>query len=176
MTTTTLTTADELLRMPRDGWRYQLVEGELQKMSPSGAQHGRVAARIIARLLSFAEDHNLGAVYSSEAGFKIARNPDTVLAPDAAFVRAERVVDTISFFDGPPDVAFEVVSPNDSYGEVEDKTMRWLRGGARVVVIVEPRTRTVRVHRTSGATNIAGVLTIEDLLPGWALPLSEIFA
>jgi Uma2 family endonuclease len=169
-------TADELLRMPQDGWRYELVDGELQKMSPSGARHARIAARIIIRLGYFTEAHNLGAVYSSEAGFKIARTPDTVLAPDVAFVRRERVIDTSAFFDGPPDVAFEVVSPSDTYTEVEEKTKRWLQAGTRVVVIVEPRSKTVRVHRSSGSVNVTDVVTIDDLLPGWQLPLAEIFA
>ena len=175
MTTTTLTTADELLRMPRDGWRYQLVEGELQKMSPSGAEHVAVAAQIIGSLTAFNRTHRLGRVYASEGGFRIDRNPDTVLAPDAAFVRAPRGVKTTGFFEGAPDVAFEVVSPNDRYTEVEEKTMRWLRAGVRAVVIVDPKTETVRVHRSSGVTNVTDLLAVDDVIPGWQMPLSEIF-
>lgn len=97
-------------------------------------------------------------------------------APDAAFVRTERVVDTASFFDGPPDAAFEVISPGDTYTEIEEKTLDWLRAGVRTVVVVDPRTESVRVHRAAGATAVADVVEIDDVIPGWPLPLSELFA
>jgi Uma2 family endonuclease len=168
-------TADELLRLPDDGWRYELVRGELRKMSPSGARHARVAAQIIASLVTHVKENRLGAVYASEAGFRISRQPDTVRAPDAAFVRAERVVDTAGFFDGPPDAAFEVISPGDTYSEIEEKTLDWLRAGARAVVVVDPRTESVRVHRALGATNVTDVVEIDDVIAGWKLPLSEVF-
>jgi Uma2 family endonuclease len=85
------------------------------------------------------------------------------------------MVDTAGFFDGPPDAAFEVVSPNDSYSEVEEKTLDWLRAGVRAVVIVDPRTKSARVHRRGSAVPVAAVIEIEDVLPGWKLPLAEIF-
>src|SRR3954452_10528094 len=129
MPVTTFMTADELLRLPDDGWRYELVRGELRKMSPSGARHARVSAQIIGSLVAYMKQRPLGVIYSSEAGFFISRQPDTVRAPDAAFVRAERVVDTMSFFNGPPDAAFEVISPGDTYSEIEEKTLDWLRAG-----------------------------------------------
>jgi Uma2 family endonuclease len=176
MTVTTFMTADELLRLPDDGRRYELVRGELRKMSPSGARHARVAAQIIGSLIAFLKQQPIGTVYASEGGFRISRQPDTVRAPDAAFVRADRVVDTASFFEGPPDVAFEVTCPGDSYSEIEEKTLDWLRAGVRVVVVVDPRTSSVRIHRISGAANVADVIEIDDVIPGWKLPLSEVFA
>src|SRR6266576_3300819 len=94
--------ADELLRLPDDGWRHELVRGELRKMSPSGARHGRVAAEIVGSLIAHMKRNQTGAVYSSETGFRITRQPDTVRAPDAAFVRSERVTETAGFFEGPP--------------------------------------------------------------------------
>jgi Uma2 family endonuclease len=169
-------TADELLVLPDDGWRYELVRGELRKMSPSGARHGVVATEIIVSLGAYVKKHSLGRVYSSETGFKISRQPDTVRAPDAAFVRSERVVNTASFFDGPPDIAFEVTSPGDTYSEIEEKTLDWLRAGVRVVVVVDPRTASVRIHRSSGATTVNDVIEIEDVIPGWKLALSEVFS
>src|SRR6266568_2091390 len=117
MTVTSLMTADELLHLPDDGFRYELVRGELRKMSPSGADHGDVAAVIVWSLLNHVRKNRLGKVYTADAGFRIGRGPDTVLAPDAAFVRAARVVKTRKFFEGPPDLAIEVVSPGDSYTE-----------------------------------------------------------
>lgn len=168
-------TADELLRLPENGWRYELVRGELRKMSPSGANHGSVAAEIIASLALHVKQHGLGKVYASETGFRIGRSPDTVRAPDAAFVRAERVIDTQRFFEGPPDAAFEVVSPNDSYSEIEEKTLDWLRAGVRAVVIVDPRTRSARIHRGGSATPVVDVIEIENVVPGWTLTLAGIF-
>jgi len=174
MSVSTLTTADELLRLPEDGYRHELVRGELKQMSPSGARHALVAARIIASLVN--STRGLGAVYASEAGFRIARDPDTVRAPDAAFVAADRVVDTPGFFEGAPDIAFEVVSPNDSYSEVEEKTRMWLQAGVRVVVIVDPRTKSVRVHRATGTTTAAESIALPDIIPAWELSLIDLFA
>jgi len=175
MTVVTMLTADELLRLPADGWRYELVRGELRKMSPSGARHGRVAAEIVGSLIAHMKRNRTGAVYSSETGFRIARQPDTVRAPDAAFVRSERITDTAGFFEGSPDAAFEVTSPGDTYSEIEEKTLDWLRAGVKAVVIVDPRTKTVRVHRANGATSVEDVIEIDDVIPGWRLPLAEIF-
>jgi Uma2 family endonuclease len=175
VTTGTLMTADELLHLPDDGWRHELVRGELRTMSPSGAEHGTVAAEIIASLAAHVKAHKLGKVYASECGFRIARNPDTVRAPDAAFVRESRVIRTKKFFDGPPDAAFEVISPNDTYSEIEEKTLDWLRAGVQAVVIVDPRTRSARIHRTAGTATVVDLIEIEDVIPGWRLPLHDIF-
>jgi Uma2 family endonuclease len=174
MTVVTSMTADELLQLPRDGWRYELVEGELRKMSHSGAQHGRVAAEIVGSLVAQMKRQGTGAIYSSETGFRISRQPDTVRAPDAAFVRSERVTDSPGFFEGPPDAAFEVVSPGDTYTEIEEKTIQWLRAGVRVVVVVDPKTKTARVHRVDSATKVEDVIEIDDVIPGWRLSLAEL--
>ncbi|HSY47704.1 MAG TPA: Uma2 family endonuclease [Thermoanaerobaculia bacterium] len=175
MTVVTLLTADELLQLPDDGWRYELVRGELRKMSPSGARHGRVAAEIVGSLIAHMKRNRIGAVYSSETGFRISRQPDTVRAPDAAFVRSERVTEAAGFFEGPPDAAFEVISPGDTYSEIEEKTRDWLRAGVKAVVVVDPRTRTVRVHRMDGARNVEDIIEIDDVIPGWRLSLAELF-
>ena len=170
-----LLTADELLRLPDDGFRHELVRGELRKMSPAGARHSRIAVRIAARLLAYVEQHRLGAVYGADGGFILSRNPDTVRAPDVSFVRAERVLDTAGFMPGAPDLAVEVISPSDLYSEVDAKTLEYLRAGTRAVVIVEPEKRTVRVHRASGSVLVEDVLSVDEVVPGWTLPLSELF-
>ena len=175
MTVGTLMTADELLRLPDDGWRYELVRGELRKLSPTGERHGHVAAEIIASLSSYVKERRLGRVYASETGFRISRQPDTVRAPDVAFVSAERVVSRATFIEGAPDIAVEVTSPGDTYSEIEEKTLDWLRAGVRAVVIVDPRTKTARVHRSTGAIAVGETIEIEDVIPGWRLPLAELF-
>ena len=120
--------------------------------------------------------HGLGKVYHSDTGFRISRNPDTVRAPDAAFVRADRAMATRGFFEGPPDVAFEVVSPHDRYTEIEEKTRDWLRAGALAVVIIDLAAKSARVERRGGGTRLAEAIEIEieDIIPGWKLPLAKI--
>lgn len=84
-------TADELLHMPDDGFRYELVRGELRQMTPAGNVHGRVAMSFAWRLARHVEENGLGTVYVAETGFKLSSDPDTVRAPDVAFVNRTRV-------------------------------------------------------------------------------------
>src|SRR5687768_105646 len=114
MHATKLITAEALLGMGDIG-RCELIYGELVMMSPAGAEHGVVAARFVRYLSEFIDQHDLGAVFSSETGFTIERDPDLVRAPDASFVRRERIGSSIprGYFDGVPDLAVEVVSPDD---------------------------------------------------------------
>ena len=182
MTTTTRPmTADELLDMPDDGFRYELVRGELRKMAPAGHDHGSIAALVAIRLGTYVMEGGLGKVYVAEAGFKLESDPDHVRAPDAAFVRRERAEaarGTPGFFPGAPDVAVEVVSPSDSYTEVEEKVADWLGAGTLAVIVVDPRRRTVKVHRSLEDAVVlteADVLAIEDVVPGWRMPVQDIF-
>jgi Uma2 family endonuclease len=172
-----LFTAEELLRLPDDGSRYELVQGELKKMSPSGLEHGRIAARIAIHLGAHVRQHRLGEVYIAEAGFVLTREPDTVRAPDVSFVRADRVISTNGFMPGAPDLSVEVISPSDLVTEVNRKTGQYLRAGSRAVVVVDPENRIVHVHRASApeVTIVEDVLEVEDVVPGWKMPVAEIF-
>jgi len=174
---TRLITAEELLAMPRGGQRYELVDGELIAMSPSGADHGDIALTIGAHLKQHVHSHRLGKAYAAETGFLIGRNPDTVRAPDAAFVRNERVVRVATFFPGPPDLAVEVLSPSDTASEVESKVRQWLDAGTRMVVVVDPETQTATVHTPLTTRRLAIDDTLDggDVVPGWSLPLREVF-
>jgi Uma2 family endonuclease len=176
---TRLMTAEELLRLPDDGWRYELVEGELKRMSPAGFQHGRIAARIAIHLGAHVRRHRLGEVCIAEAGFVLSRGPDTVRAPDVSFVSAERIIDTDGFMPGAPDLSVEVMSPSDLASEVSFKTSQYLRAGSRAVVVVDSAKRIVYVHRAAGSdvrtTIIEDVLEVDDVVPGWKMPLGEIF-
>jgi Uma2 family endonuclease len=175
-------TAEELLRMPDDGFRYELVRGELRKMTPAGSVHGRVAMNIGTALNNHVKTHGLGTVYAAETGFLLARNPDTVRAPDVAFVSRERVEagsEVEGYWPGAPDVAVEVISANDSHIEVEARVFDWLEADTKMVLAVNPRRRSVTVYRSqSDITILTGtdVLDGGDVVPGFQLALREIFA
>lgn len=181
MTTTAKVTAEELLHMPDDGFRYELVKGELIKMAPAGKEHGKLAMRLGWRLAQYVESHGLGEVCAAETGFHLSSNPDTVRAPDAAFVRQSRVEEAGSvagFWPGAPDLAVEVISPSDTYSQVQDKALHWLNAGTLMVVVVDPRQQTVTVYRS--LTDIVILTTGDelegkDVVPGWTLPVDELF-
>ena len=173
--------AEDLLRLSGDGTRRELVRGEVHTMTPAGNIHGRIAINLTTPLDSYVREHELGTVYAAETGFKIASDPDTVRDPDAAFVsraRVETVGDIEGYWPGAPDLAVEVVSPNDSYAALEEKVADWLRAGTRMVVVVEPRGRTVSVRRSITEVVVLAegdVLDGDDVVSGWALPVVEVF-
>lgn len=177
-----LLTAEDLLRLPDDGRRHELIAGELRTMAPAGEEHGGIALTIGADLNRHVRAHKLGLVVGAETGFLLATDPDLVRAPDAAFVARERVRATgvvPGYRQGAPDLAIEVVSPHDLYTEVEEKVETWLAHGARLVIVVDPRRRTVRVQRSLTEVRhltVEDTLEGEDVVPGWALPVRELFA
>ena len=174
-------TADELLAMPHNGYRYELVQGELRQMALAGRQHGRIAANFIGSLIVFVKEHDLGEVHSSETGFIIDTAPDTVRAPDVSFVsreRAEATAEERGFFPGAPDLAVEVISPNDRYSEIEEKVSDWLRAGTQMVVVIDPHQRTATVYRAPDDICIlteGDMLDGGDVVPGWQMPLADVF-
>ena len=182
MATPTLATmtADELLAMPHDSYRFELIKGALHQMAPASSQHGRIALRIGWRLAQFVEREGLGETYAAETGFVIATAPDTVRAPDASFVSKERTVlaSDEGFFPGAPDLAIEVVSPSDRPVEVEDKARDWLRAGTRMVIVIDPFDRTAVIYRgLDDILTLTASDTIDggDVVPGWTLPLADVF-
>jgi Uma2 family endonuclease len=181
-TATRVTTADELLHMPEDGYRYELIEGELRKMSPPGSAHGFVAMEIAARLVDHVRRHQLGLVFAAETGFRITRSPDTVLAPDASFVRNERIeVHGIpeEYFPEAPALVVEVVSPGDTAYEVDDKIQRWFSAGVELAWVVNPKGHAVTVYR---GLNDIQMLKADDTLdggavvPGFTCRVGDLFA
>ena len=181
VTTTRPVTAKELLDMPDDGFRYELVRGELRKMPPAGHVHGEYAMSVGISLGAYVKANGLGKVYAAETGFMLASDPDHVRAPDGAFVRRERAEaaeDAPGFFPGAPDLAVEVISPSDRYTEVDEKVADWLDAGTLAVVVVNPRRRTVNVHRSLTditALSESDTLDVSDVVPGWRMPVKEIF-
>ena len=181
MATSQIVTADELLRMPSGGNRYELMRGELHTMSPTGDEHGIVTMALGIRLGSFVTQHKLGAVFAAETGFHLEHDPDTVLAPDIAFVERERFAATGlsgKFWQGAPDLAVEVNSPGDRAAKIAAKTQTWLTQGARQVWIVDPEKRTIAIHHRDGQVAVLSetdILSGGDLVPGFACRVGEIF-
>lgn len=150
-------------------------------MAPAGFEHGSIVVNITLPLAGFVKEHRLGRVTGAETGFQLSRDPDTVRAPDVGFVRAERVPSTPTrgFFQGPPDLAVEVLSPDDRASEVLAKVNDWLAAGCLAVWVVDPAKRAVSVYRKEGQAvtwGTADELSAGDLLPGFRLPIAEVFA
>lgn len=172
-------TADQLFMFPADGLRRELIHGEMRTMSPASAFHGKIANLIAHYLTAFVLEHDSGTVFAAESGFWLDRDPDHVRAPDVSFVKKGRPIPEQSFFPGSPDLAIEVTSPSDTYDEVLKKVQDWLDYGTARVVVVDPRTRTAMVYdadQSVARLTIGQSLTGGDVVPGWELPLSKIFA
>ena len=175
-------TARQLAELPEDGWRHELIDGELQTMAPAGEQHGQVAVTITYLVVDHVRRNSLGRCYIAETGFVLRRDPDTVRAPDLAFTRTERlpVQPNKSFSDIVPDLVVEVVSPSDRASEVTKKALVWLRAGVRLVWVIDPEAEVVTVHRDGNVigllTDADAVLSGEDVLPGFEVRLADILA
>ncbi|MFY9342488.1 MAG: Uma2 family endonuclease [Planctomycetota bacterium] len=157
----------------------ELVRGEMRTMSPASHWHACVGGRIAGALSAFVRAGDLGEVSSSEPGFLLATAPDTVLAPDVAFVRSKRIPGQWGdgYFHGPPDIAVEVLSPGDRMPAVRRKVALWLRHGTRSVWVVNPKRRTVTVHGADGSVASFGgddVLT-DAVLPGFRGVVDSLF-
>jgi Uma2 family endonuclease len=175
----TLLTAADLLAL-EDGLRHELVNGELTTMTPSGSEHGLITAALAQLVRTHVAASGLGLVFGAEAGFRLTTDPDTVRAPDLAFVRRARIPATgipTGFWPGAPDLAAEVVSPSDTYEHVAAKVADWLRAGTEVVWVVNPRARSVTVHTSAGVTILseAEQMTGGTTIPGFTCGVQEIF-
>ena len=173
-------TAEELLAMSEDKCRYELVRGVLIRKPFLGHMHRFYAANVGAELGYYVDANSLGRTYSASCGFMLATNPDTVLAPNASFVCQERfdaVGDTDGYFPSAPDLAVEILSPDDRLTDVYDKVEEWLNAGTLMVVVVNPRDRTASVHTTDSVVTLSEDDTLDggDVVPGWRLPIADIF-
>lgn len=179
MTAPVLMSAEDLLRLNLPDKRTELVRGVLVVREPAGGRHGRIAADITRLLGEHVARAGLGTVYAAETGFTLARNPDTVRAPDVGFIRRERLLhpEPDGFPDLAPDLVVEVLSPHDRPAEVLAKVADWLSAGVRLVWVIDPTRRHARVYRTDGSDfGVAETeaLAGEDVVPGFTLPLSRI--
>lgn len=172
-------TAEELLYLDLAGKRAELVRGVLVVREPAGYHHGDVVSELAYRLTNHVKAGGLGRILAAETGFKLATDPDTVRAPDIAFIPAERLPTPppAGFANLAPDLVVEVLSPGDRPGEVLAKVADWLEAGTRLVWVVDPIRRVARVYRADGSESLLGpgdTLDGEDVVPGFRCPLADI--
>jgi len=182
MSTTSQVTAAELLALPTGmGKRYELVLGELRVTSPAGWRHGNVVSNLHGKLIVFIEQHDLGMMFGAETGFRLASDPDTVRAPDIAFIAKANIPEQLpadSFWPGAPDLAVEVLSPGDRTGEVDEKIDAWLAAGTAAVWIVDPKLRTVTIYQPDNQVSVRATGQTLDggtVVPGFSCAVDELF-
>jgi Uma2 family endonuclease len=173
-------TADELERLDMPGKSTELLRGRLVVREPPGSYHGQVAAKLAYLVGAFVYPSQSGVLFGQDTGFKIESNPDTVRAPDLAFLRKERASEIRPRGYGPfaPDLVAEIVSPDDRPGELLAKVGEWLDAGVRLVWVIDPIRKETHVHRSDGSLSVidsAGALSGEDVLPGFTCRLSDVF-
>jgi Uma2 family endonuclease len=177
----TLLTAEDLWNMPEDGNHYELVRGELISMPTAGAEHSTVAARLEVLLGYHVLTHGLGETTIAEGGYLLKRNPDTLRAPDVAFISKERLpVGGIppGYWTIAPDLAVEVVSPSERPDDIQSKIIDYLTAGTRMVWVIYPRTRSVTVYRSLAEVRVLtdiDILSGEDVVPGFNCNISQLF-
>jgi len=173
-------TAEELLRLNLPDQRTELIRGRLVVRDPGGARHGAVANRIAYGITAHVEARDLGRVYAAETGFKIESDPDTVRAPDVAFIAKHRLpeVEPRGYPGWAPDLAVEVLAHDDHPAETLEKIAQWLKAGVRLVWVVDSERQTARVYRADGSEALLGpkeMLDGEDVLPGFRCPLADLW-
>jgi Uma2 family endonuclease len=179
MTAPALLTAEQLLGMSIPNKHVELVRGVLVVREPPGGRHGRIAANVGFELLKHVRANELGVVYAAETGFTLSRHPDTVRAPDVAFIGRDRLPspEPTGYPELGPDLVVEVLSPGDRPGEVHAKIADWLSAGTRLVWVIDPGRRIARVYRQDGSESIVSAdeaLEGEDVLPGFATRLDAV--
>ncbi len=175
-----LMTADELLHDQPLHKSTELVCGRMIVREPPSSRHGRYAATLSALLWNHVHSQRLGAVFGQDTGFHIASDPDTVRAPDVAYVITTRLhlISATGYARMAPDMVAEILSPGDRAGEVLRKTGEWLEAGVQLVWVIDPVRGTARVHRSDGSDTdvpVGGELSGEDVLPGFRCALADVF-
>ena len=174
-----LVTAEALLQTNILDKRTELVRGQLIVREPAGARHGSVVMNLTIQLGIYVQRAGVGQLFAAETGFTLRRGPDTVRAPDIAFVRRERLPDPIGdgFPELAPDLVVEVLSPGDRPGETLAKVADWIDAGTRLIWVVDAQRRIARVYRQDGTESLVAEsdsLDGEAVLPGFTCFLGSI--
>jgi Uma2 family endonuclease len=172
-------TDQELMALPHDGRKHELLGGELV-VSPTGVEHGYISVRLVVALGQFVAEQRLGLVLDSSTGFRMKSGD--CLSPDVSVVRMQRVRSqggiTPKFFRGAPDLAVEVISPRESRRRLKQKLTGYFANGTRLVWVVNPADKSVSVYTSIEQLEVLGVsdqLSGGSLLPGFVLPIQKLF-
>jgi Uma2 family endonuclease len=176
-----LLTAADVERMSLPGKQVELVRGQLIVREPPGTRHGVIAAKLGYYLSDFVHRHGLGVVAAQDTGFKITRDPDTVRAPDVAFLGRDRAdqIPARGYAEVAPDLLAEILSPDDAPAEVLAKIAEWLAAATKLVWLVDPQRSEVRVCRQDGSLSVlreSDSLDGDDVLPGFTCPVIHVFS
>ena len=176
-----LYTASDLWELSQDEHKHlELIRGVLVEMSPANELHGELTMEIGRIVANWVRANDLGRAYTAETGFELFSDPDTVLAPDVAFVSKARLKPrTEKFSTVAPDLAVEVVSPGNSKSELHEKVKLYFEAGTRQVWVFYPKSRTVYVYHSPKDVTILDIedtLEGSDLLPGFSVRLCDLFA
>lgn len=176
-----LLTAEEFAALPLEGLRSELIEGELHTMPPTSGSHGRITMRLSALVAYYALTHQLGETYAAGTGFLVARDPDTVRAPDFAFIQRDRAPlpdSALLWVPVIPDLVVEVASSGDRPAEIWRKAEMWVEVGVRLVWVVLPVERAVEIHRAGQPVvtlDESATLDGADVVSGFSTPVAAIF-
>ncbi|MCC7450410.1 MAG: Uma2 family endonuclease [Anaerolineae bacterium] len=175
-------TGDDLAKLPTGmGKRYELIEGELITLSPTGGQHGFVTIRAALIFGAYNDQHNFGTLFGAETGFYTRGNKRTVRAPDASLVSFGRLAaDAVpeGYISAVPELVLEVVSPTDHKAEVEAKVKEWLNFGVSMVLAAYPKTEQIHVYKSGEPVKTLkadDILDGGDILPGFSVPVRAFF-
>ena len=180
VTKTKLMTADELLQIPGgNGKRYELVRGVLIEKMPTGYPHSDTTALTTYILTQYTFDSGYGVALTGEPGYRLERGPDTVRAPDVAWIAPGRIPPgTQGYPELAPDLAVEVKSPGNSNPEMAAKARMWLCYGSRAAVTLDPATASAIVYRPNAEPETLGqddTLDLNDIMPGFSCPVWRFF-
>lgn len=177
-----LITIDDLWEMPeKPGVRFELVDGKLIEVTGAGGIHTMIMVTLFRLLSEFSQRHQYGIVFPDGLGYILSPHPGRLRIPDVSFASRDRIpMDGIpeGFWPGPPDLAVEIVSPNDRAEDVHAKVGEYLESGARAVSVLWPRERSVTVSGTTGPVKELGPddeLDGGDVLPGFSVRVVEVF-
>ena len=176
-----LLTADDLLHLDSGRIRGELIQGALCETMPTGVRHGHIVVNLTMLLGGFIKPRRFGWILASEVGFLLERDPDTVRAPDIAYISASRLpldADVPGYFEGAPDLAIEIISPSDRPRELYHKARMWISFGAPLVWVVDPENRAIEVHRPNQPVmHLAENDTLDgsETLPGFSCPVRDVF-
>ncbi len=178
---TKLLTADEFVQQ-YENQRFELYEGRLEELPMPGTEHGFICVKVVVAIATFVETHQLGRVMSNDTFVRTHQNPDTVRGGDVCYWSYERLPKgpvPKGVADQPPDLVFEVYSPSDRWNRIVRKACEYLEAGVRVVVLIDPKTSAVAVMRPDEFQQVfdnGDTLTIPDVLPGFSIPVKQLFS